>query len=148
MDAEPGFVDTNVLVYASRTRAASYPRAIAWLRQARDDGRALWVSRQVLREYLAVVTRPQADLPILPMSAARADVEGFLRDFNVAEDGPQVTAVLLQLLARYPASGRQIHDANIVATMLAHGLSRLLTFNVADFRRFAGSIALDPLPPD
>ena len=31
--------------------------------------------------------------------------------------------------------GRQIHDANIVATMLAYGELRLLTFNVADSRR-------------
>ena len=29
-----------------------------------------------------------------------------------------------------------MHDANIVATMLAHGERRLLTFNEADFRRF------------
>ena len=33
-------------------------------------------------------------------------------------------------------SGKQVHDANIVATMLAHGVGRLLTFNVADFQRF------------
>jgi predicted nucleic acid-binding protein len=32
---------------------------------------------------------------------------------------------------------RQVHDANIVATMLAHGERRLLTFNDAVFRRFA-----------
>ena len=32
--------------------------------------------------------------------------------------------------------GKQTHDANIVATMLAHGETRLLTFNAADFRRF------------
>jgi predicted nucleic acid-binding protein len=33
-----------------------------------------------------------------------------------------------------------VHDANIVATMLAHGETRLLTFNGADFRRFASLI--------
>jgi predicted nucleic acid-binding protein len=30
-----------------------------------------------------------------------------------------------------------VHDANVVATMLAHGETTLLTFNTADFRRFA-----------
>ena len=39
-------------------------------------------------------------------------------------------------------SGRQIHDANIVATMLAHGEHRLLTFNAADFRRYGNRIEL------
>ena len=34
------------------------------------------------------------------------------------------------------------HDANIVATMLAHGERRLLTFNGTDFHRFGDRIAL------
>jgi predicted nucleic acid-binding protein len=38
--------------------------------------------------------------------------------------------------------GRQVHDANIVATMLAHGETRLLTFNEADFRRFSSVIEI------
>ena len=44
---------------------------------------------------------------------------------------------LVMLSRRYSFAGRQVHDANIVATMLAHGDRRLLTFNGADFRRFA-----------
>lgn len=69
-----------------------------------------------------------------------ADVERFQRDLNVAEDGPEVFAALLALLASIPAMGKQVHDANIVATLRAHGISRLLTFNEADFRRFSGLI--------
>jgi predicted nucleic acid-binding protein len=33
---------------------------------------------------------------------------------------------------------------NIVATMLEHGIYRLLTFNAADFKRFVGIIELKP----
>jgi len=47
---------------------------------------------------------------------------------------------LIQLLAQVPSGGRQVHDVNIVATMLAQGITRLLTFNEADFRRFASVI--------
>ncbi len=54
---------------------------------------------------------------------------------------------LLELLAEHPNAGKQVHDANIVATMHAHGVRRLLTFNTNDFRRFAGIIDLEPLPP-
>jgi predicted nucleic acid-binding protein len=49
---------------------------------------------------------------------------------------------LVMLSRRYPFAGRQVHDANIVATMLAHGERRLLTFNGGDFRRFARLIAV------
>ncbi len=145
MDAEPSFVDTNVLVYASRTRAPLYQSAVTCLQQAREQGRSLWLNWQVLREYLAAVTRPQSDFPALDR-ATGADIEEFLCDFNVAEDGPRVTATLLDLLVRHHFSGRQVHDANIVATMLEYGLRRLLTFNTADFRRFADVIDLEPLP--
>jgi hypothetical protein len=39
-------------------------------------------------------------------------------------------------------SGSVCRDANIVATMPANGITRLLTFNVADFSRYAGLIAV------
>ena len=147
MDAEPAFVDTNVLVYASRALAPMHHVAFASLQRAREKERPLWLSRQILREYLAVVTRPQFQFPALDATAARTDVENFMRDFNIAEEGPQVTTALLDVLMRHRCSGKQVHDANIVATMLTHGLRRLLTFNTADFLRFAGLVELEPLPP-
>lgn len=70
------------------------------------------------------------------------DVERFLAHLNMAEDGPQVTKELLQLLANHVIGGKQVHDANIVATMLAHGITRLLTFNEGDFRRFNSLIEI------
>ena len=60
--------------------------------------------------------------------------------FEVLEDGPVVTDWLVSLCRQLPVGGIQIHDANIVATMLAHGERRLLTFNVAAFRRYADHI--------
>ena len=49
---------------------------------------------------------------------------------------------LIELSRRCSFGGRQVHDANIVATMLAHGERRLLTFNEADFRRFGALIEI------
>ncbi len=48
----------------------------------------------------------------------------------------------LRISRRIDVGGKQIHDANIVATMLAYGERRLLTFNVADFRRYVDHIEL------
>jgi len=52
---------------------------------------------------------------------------------------------LLDLLAAGRSAGRQVHDANIAATMLEFGIRRLLTFNASDFQGFAGLIELLPL---
>ena len=54
--------------------------------------------------------------------------------------GPVVTELLLDLCASAPVGGKQIHDANIVATMLAYGERRLLTLNASDFRRYEDRI--------
>ena len=79
------------------------------------------------------------------MSDALRDVDWFVSAFDVLEDGPEVTRMLTTLCREVPVAGRQIHDANIVATMLAHGEGRLLTFDRDDFRRFGARIALiDP----
>jgi predicted nucleic acid-binding protein len=74
-----------------------------------------------------------------------ADILRFQSQFQIAEDGLAVTANLLGLLASTPIGGKQVHDANIVATMQAHGLRRLSTHNTADFARFAALIQIEPL---
>jgi hypothetical protein len=51
-------------------------------------------------------------------------LRGFVRQFTVFEDGPSVWERLIMLSRRYSFAGRRVHDANIVATMLAHGERR------------------------
>ena len=63
-------------------------------------------------------------------------------EFEILEDGTAVWDQLIDLSRRFVFGGRQVHDANIVATMLVHGERRLLTFNTADFGRFAAVIEL------
>ena len=70
------------------------------------------------------------------------DIGRLNRVFEVLEDGPRVTEALVTLCRDVEVGGRQVHDANIVATMLAHGERRLLTFNGADFRRYEQRIEL------
>ena len=118
---------------------------MALLAGAEAPGVPTWISSQILREFLAVVTRPQTGTQATPIAEALAQARFFSQRFWIAEDGPNVRARLLTVLTAYPTAGRQIHDANIVATMLANGIKRLLTFNVADFRRFRDLITIDTL---
>ncbi|MHC5768185.1 MAG: hypothetical protein ACYTXI_21710 [Nostoc sp.] len=63
----------------------------------------------------------------------------------MAEDSSQVTEGLLTLMEEIPSGGKQVHDANIVATMLIYGIPQLLTHNIGDFARFSGLITVLPL---
>ena len=49
------------------------------------------------------------------------------------------------LVTAYAVSGKPAHDARLVAAMQVHGLDAILTFNTADFTRFASITVLDPM---
>ncbi len=136
------FIDTNVLVHARIREAPDHHVARERLQRAVHDAEPLCISRQVVREYLSVVTRPQTWPVPLTRDDALADANRLLRNFEILEDGPAVTDTLLTLCREVSVGGRQIHDANIVATMLAHGEGRLFTFNTADFHRYIPRIEL------
>ena len=100
------------------------------------------ISRQVVPEYLSVLTRPH-DWPIaITRADALNNVNGLIGSFDIFEDGPRVTGSLVALCRKVSVGGQQIHDANIVATMLTHGAHKLLTFNFANFSRYGDRIEL------
>jgi predicted nucleic acid-binding protein len=136
------FVDTNVLVYSVIREAPLHDVARRALRGLRDDDVEGWISGQVLRECLAVLTRPSTFHRPLAGAEAALWVRRLGASFRVAEDHAQVRARLLALVETVAVGGKQVHDANIVATMLEHGVTRLLTHNVKDFRRFEPDIEL------
>jgi len=139
------FLDTNVLVYATIDQAPLHAVARAVLNGLNQAGTELWVSRQVLREYLAVLSRPQSFTDPLSHPQLVNAVRQFSEQFQVADDVPSVTEHLLSLISQFAVRGRQIHDANIVATMRAYHIGTLLTHNEDDFSRFRGLIEILPL---
>ena len=76
------------------------------------------------------------------MADALEDIRRLLLSFEILEDGPQVTEALAALCQEVSIAGKQVHDANIAATMIAHGERRLLTFNARDFRRYGDRLEL------
>ena len=136
------FIDTNVFVPARFRTAPRHEMARAALIRAGLDSEPTRISRQVLREYLSTVTRRQDWSEPLPVAEALHDIEWLCSTFEILEDGERVTNMLVALFREFPVAGKQVHDANIAATMLAYGERRLLTFNTKDFRRFGKRIEL------
>lgn len=138
------FIDTNVLVYANVSEAPQHQAALAAIDQARKGGRTLWISRQVLREYLVTLTRPQAFQDV-PLTTVLEQVQLFQNHFEIADDTDAVTDQLMQLMDDIPIGGKLVHDANIIATMLAHDIPALLTHNGKDFERFKAHIKVEAI---
>jgi predicted nucleic acid-binding protein len=64
--------------------------------------------------------------------------------FRLLQDTPAVYDEWEMLVAQYAVSGKNTYDARIVAAMTVHGITDLLTFNVADFKRYTGITVTSP----
>jgi len=146
-DADALLVDTNVLLYAASPRSPFHAPASGALVRHRAAGRPLWISTQIVREFLVVMCNSKLTTPaLLPEQAALA-VRYLLRRFRVAEDTTEVSRALSRLLMLLPPGARRIHDANIVATCQLCGIRAILTHNPGDFAPFASVISIEPLLP-
>jgi predicted nucleic acid-binding protein len=145
MAADPVFIDTNVLVAASIEGHPSHAVATAMLERLALGGATACISGQVCREFLAVLTRGPVEGRTIGVDEALEVLGGWTASCDLLDDGGAVLPELLDLVRRFGVRGKQVHDANIVATMLAYGITRLATLNWADFRRFDELIALAPL---
>ena len=144
-DVKRLFVDTNILIFATNELSEWHLPASKALEEARQSSVDLIISTQILREYLAAATRISVMGNGLPLPKILENVRIFRNEFTVVEDNPFVLDTLLDLLQKVTVAGKQVHDANIVATMQVHGVRHLLTHNVADFNRFASFITVLPL---
>lgn|GEM_PF-5924457 len=70
MGGEPVFVDTNVLVHANNADSPFQNEARQRLQDLCAAGHPLWISRQVLREYAAVLSRLMNERNVFPLIPA------------------------------------------------------------------------------
>ena len=89
-----------------------------------------------MREFIAARTRPQTFAKPSTPEVVIERVRYLEEQFQVADDTAIVTEQLVRLLGEFKIGGKQVHDANIVATMLAYDIPCLLTHNIKDFQRF------------
>ena len=145
MAANSILIDTNVLVFATIPTSPFHLAAITALHRVAQAKNDAWISRQVLREYLVQLTRPGVLPTQLAGRLAAKQASALMSLYRVADETVQVTTELLALIGNGLASGKQVHDANIVATCLANGIPRLLTHNVADFKRYNALLTIEAI---
>ena len=127
------FVDTNVLLYTLASESAFHAPARRRVQSLQEAGTEFWISRQVLRELLAAATRPGVLREPNPVDRWLTIAQDLEKMMHIAEEDSQVTAYFFELLKTPGARGKQVHDANIIATMRRYQISYLLTHNITDF---------------
>lgn len=147
-DVDRAVLDTNVLLGATDEARQEHEQAVTALNVWPASGLVLYTSGQILREYLVVATRP-VDRNGLGMARpdAIANIRALRTRLNLLAEDVKVSDRLLQLLDEVDCSGKQIHDANVVATMLVHGIDTVITSNIGDFARFGNYVHAVDLHP-
>jgi predicted nucleic acid-binding protein len=101
------------------------------------------IAPQNLIELWNVCTRPteRNGLGFTP-ARTKAEVDRLKRLFIFIPDTPAIFPEWERLVTTYEVKGTKVHDTRLVAFMLVHRLSQILTFNVKDFRRFSPEIGV------
>lgn len=137
--------DTNILMRVLNLADPAHAVAQAAVNTLRQQGGVTCIVPQTLYEYWSVSTRPVAQNGRGKSPAEVADDVQFLRsDFKLLLDEPAIFDEWLTLVTTHKVVGKPSHDARLVAAMLVHGVTHILTFNDKDFRRYSQITVLTP----
>jgi predicted nucleic acid-binding protein len=136
--------DTNILLRLAQKHHPHHAFAERSLNLLLDRSEDIVIVSQTVVEFWAVATRPLSANGLgltVEVVAIEIDTAGYL--FRLLQEVP-VHDVWLHLVKKYRVSGKSVHDARLVAAMIAHGVKEILTLNVADFARYSKIAVLDP----
>jgi predicted nucleic acid-binding protein len=138
-------LDTSILTRCAQpTHPMCQPAADA-LTLLRRQGEELCLVPQNFYEFWVVATRPAAQNGLgLSPAEAQAELARLKSLFTVLDDTPALFPAWEQLVALYQVTGKNAHDARLVAAMTVHAVGRLLTFNKPDFQRYQGITVTAP----
>jgi len=145
-------LDTNILARTTRSHEPLSGTARTAIQTLLGRGERLIVVPQNLYEFWAVATRPAGAPPTgrngLGMTPTQAGqwLRFFQRRFTLLPDREELSSLWQNLVEGHAITGFRAHDVRLVAAMQSYGITRLLTFNAADFRGLPITI-VDPGTP-
>lgn len=142
----PWFGDSNVFLRLARRDDPQHATARAAVRARWAQRERLCITSQVVGEFWSVCTRPVEarggfGLPLEETDRLARLLE---RNCTLLPDSPAVHAEWRRLLVAHQVRGPRVHDTRVVAAMLTHGITHLLTFNTGDFVRYPNITIVHP----
>jgi predicted nucleic acid-binding protein len=139
----PYLVDTNILLRYSNTADVNHALAKQAVDTLLASGERLHYTQQNRREFWNVCTRPTVvhglGLTVVQAVAWLHRIDSLVTRLpDVPATGPEWD----RLVTQYQVIARAVHDAQLVASMIAHGITHILTLNVGDFARYAAEVTV------
>lgn len=138
-------VDTNVLLRSAQPDSEMHLTAVAALAALMERGEELVVSMQNIAEFWNTATRPVSSNGLgFSIEEASASLQKLEEFFGVLTENPQSYRLWKSLVIEQRVHGVQVHDARLAATMKAHHIHQVMTFNSSDFARYPGIEVIHP----
>ena len=141
----PFLADTNILLRFLEPHDPDYTIVRGAVDKLVSRGEELCYAAQNLVEFWNVCTRPAAQNGF-GLSVAETDERAKIieAELRFLPDSEHVHAEWRRLVVHYAVTGTRVHDTRLVASMLVHGVSHILTLNDRDFARYSGISAVHP----
>jgi predicted nucleic acid-binding protein len=127
-------LDTNVLLRfcnPSDVQHRLVADAVSFLLAQGDE---CFLTAQVVIEFWVVATRPvEVNGLGWTVEETRSRIDELCNRFPILEDSSQIFTNWLDLVTSRKVMGKRTHDARIVAAMLTHEVTHILTLNPSDF---------------
>ncbi len=136
-------LDTSILIgtiHAGDLRQVAALDALAHLLRQSE---LLCIVPQNIIEFWTVATRPiSANGLGFSIEDAENEIIQIKAQFELKPEDETIFENWENLVKTYRVSGKPTHDTRIVAAMQTHGINNILTFNVADFKRYSNIISV------
>lgn len=120
-------IDTNILTRWIDSNHVLHRLAVDSVARLKQQNDVLVLVPQCCYEFWVVVTRPKSTNRLgLSASDAAAKIDQLTRLFPLLEDVPAILSVWNDLVRRHSVTGKNTHDARLVAAMNVHGVERIL----------------------
>jgi predicted nucleic acid-binding protein len=130
-------LDTNIWLRTVQRESPHHTLAVDALAALLVRGDDVYITAQNVIEFWSVATRPAAANGLgWSVQTVREEIERLQAQFPPLDETADVFGHWLSLVTASQVIGRRVHDARLVAVMLTHGITHLLTFNHQDFRQF------------
>lgn len=148
-DASRVFVDSNILVYATFEdyEIELHSECLAQLERYHSDGSELFISGQVIREYWAQATRLRIRGEQRPIPWVLGHLARFRSMMQELDESAEVRRQLVSLVEAHSVRAQDVHDTNIVATMLTYRIDTIYSYD-GDFDRYVDSEKITFVKPE
>ena len=138
-------VDANILLRVAHSVDPQHQLTMDAIAKLLLNKHDLGMVPQGIYEFWVVASRPRAVNGLgLAVGQVQNELLNLRQSFVLLKETDAFYSEWEALVSRHAIVGKNAHDTRLVAAMVVHGITHLLTFNKQDFQRFTNITVLTP----